>query len=153
MDWRITFLANCLSTKYDVVKNQVNQYAILLPKILLPMKKIFFFLFAVGFLFTSEITAQNVTIDSNFRIIATQAASNGVYTVNINSANFSSEQKAKQVFNFFSKHPALSFDLNYADGQVLMKVSNLSSLSRGTVDLNYLNGVLKRRSMAYQRLF
>jgi len=90
------------------------------------MKRIFLFLLAVGFLSISEITAQNTSIDSDYKIIVTQTTSNGVYT---------------------------NFDLNYADAQVVMKVQSLSSNSRGMADLNYLNGVLKRRSMAYQRLF
>ncbi len=115
------------------------------------MKRIFLLLLAVGLIGISETTAQ-VTIDSNYRIIVTQAASNNIYTIDINSVNFSSEQEAKQVFNFFAEHPALSFEMNYADSQVVMKVRDIA-VSHGTVDLNYLNGVLKRRSLAYQRLF
>jgi len=117
------------------------------------MKRIFLFLLAVGFLSISEITAQNTSIDSDYKIIVTQTTSNGVYTIDISSLNFANEQKAKEVFNFFAEHPFLNFDLNYADAQVVMKVQSLSSNSRGMADLNYLNGVLKRRSMAYQRLF
>lgn len=115
------------------------------------MKRIFLLLLAVGFIGISETTAQ-VTIDSNYRIIVTQTASDGVYTIDINSVNFSSEQEAIQVFNFFAEHPALDFEINYVDSQVTMEVREIA-VSHGTVDLNYLNGVLKRRSLAYQRLF
>ena len=116
------------------------------------MKKILLFLLAVSVFGISEITAQTATIDSNHRVNVTQLAADGVYTIDISNANFAGEQKAKEVFNFFAEHPALHFYVNYAEGEVIMKVVNIA-VSNGAVDLNYLNGVLKRRSMAYQRLF
>lgn len=117
------------------------------------MKITQFLLFLAGcFFFTSETIAQTATIDSDFQITVSEISTNSVYTIDISTANFASEQEARQVFTYYQRHPALNFNLNYSNSQVLMKVKNLQ-LSQGTADLNYLNGVLKRRSMAYQRKF
>lgn len=112
----------------------------------------FLFFLAGCFLFTSEALAQSATIDTDFRITVSEVSSNSVYTIDISAANFASEQEARQVFAYYQRHPALNFNLNYSNSEVLMKVKNLQ-LSQGTANLSYLNGVLERRSMAYQRKF
>lgn len=101
---------------------------------------------------TSQAFAQSATIDTEFQIKVSGTSISSVYTIDISTANFANENEARQVFNYYQHHPALNFDLNYATSEVLMKVKDIS-VSQGTADLTYLNGVLQRRSMAYQRKF
>lgn len=117
------------------------------------MKLRLLFFLSGCFLMTLSAFAQNATIDTDFKITVSQVSSNSTYIIDIGSANFANEQKAREVFNYYERHPLLNFDLNYADSEVLMKVRDLTNISQGTIDLNYLNGILQRRSAAYQRKF
>jgi len=117
------------------------------------MKITQFLLFMAGcFLFTSEALAQTATIDSDFQITVSEASANSVYTIDISTANFASEQEARQVFTYYQRHPALNFNLKYSNSQVLMKVKNLQ-LSQGTADLNYqISNIFPIRAFVCARL-
>lgn len=111
------------------------------------------FLLCSFFILISLISyGQTATINSNFQINITEESDNSVYTIDISNANFANEQQARQVFNYYERHPALLFDLDYASKQVRMKIRNIDA-STGTFDLNFINSLLERRALAYNRKF
>lgn len=114
--------------------------------------KILFLLCSFIMLVSAVSYGQTATINSNFRINITEESDNLVYTIDISDANFANEQQARQVFNYYERHPALLFDLDYPNNQVRMKIRNIE-VSTGTFDLNFINSLLERRAIAYNRKF
>jgi len=103
--------------------------------------------------FTFNAIGQNAEIDANFKITINQQSDNSVYVIDVGTANFANETEANKVLNFYERHPLLSFNLNYAEATLTMTVQDAQLSTNGGIDLNFLNSLLERRSIAYDRKF
>ncbi len=108
------------------------------------------------FLFNISICqGQEATIDKNFKIVVSEMFSpslsetDGEIEIDISQIEFENEAEAKKVFEYYSKHPCLNFELEFDKAKVLMIISDMPFSSDGEMDIDYLNNLLLRRSIAF----